>query len=184
LFSVFLSKCDKVSLAKIQSSQEVVSSVFFFSFLFFSFLPSKSSKSQPISCVSQVVSCYGCLSRIESQLSFSFHKNLRGIVRQAEVGKSANSVVTESSSRVTKRTVRQRFSLQTVAMSFFSTNAANDRGYGHWRFAGEFAVVKRQSEMRAQNPLNAFQPANAHRRVLGARLFLVNRLVMLLNWFL
>ncbi len=24
--------------------------------------------------------------------------------------------------------------------------AANDRGYGQWRFAGEFAVVKRQSE--------------------------------------
>ena len=38
-----------------------------------------------------------------------FLKNLRGIVRKAEVRKSTNSVVTESSSRVTKRAVRQRF---------------------------------------------------------------------------
>ena len=44
----------------------------------------------------------------------------------------------------------------------------NDRGYGHWRFAGAFAVVKRQSEMREQNCRNARQPANEHRRVLGA----------------
>ena len=29
---------------------------------------------------------------------------------------------------------------------FFFRLAANDRGYGHWRFAGAFAVVKRQSE--------------------------------------
>lgn len=38
-----------------------------------------------------------------------FHKKLRGIVRQAEVRKSANSVVTDSLSRATKRTVLQRF---------------------------------------------------------------------------
>ena len=29
---------------------------------------------------------------------------------------------------------------------FFSKLAANARGYGHWRFAGAFAVVERQSE--------------------------------------
>ena len=29
---------------------------------------------------------------------------------------------------------------------FFSKLAANDRGYGHWRFAGVFAVAQRQSE--------------------------------------
>ena len=46
--------------------------------------------------------------------------------------------------------------------------AANDRGYGHGRFAGAFAVVERQSEMRAMNYLIARQPANAHRRVLPA----------------
>ena len=52
---------------------------------------------------------YSCLSRVKSRISFSFYKNLRGIVRKSEVRKSANSVVTESSSRVTERTVRQRF---------------------------------------------------------------------------
>ena len=45
----------------------------------------------------------------------------------------------------------------------------NDRGYGHGRFAGEFPVVKRQKEMRAQNLLSARQPACEHRRVLGGR---------------
>ena len=39
---------------------------------------------------------------------------------------------------------------------------------GIWRFAGAFAVVERQKEMRAQRPLNARQPADAHRRVLCA----------------
>jgi len=33
-----------------------------------------------------------------------------------------------------------------LCSGFFFRLAANDRGYGHWRFAGEFAVVKRQSE--------------------------------------
>jgi len=48
----------------------------------------------------------------------------------------------------------------------------NDRGYGHGRFAGVFPVVKRQKEMRAQNPLSARQPACDHRRVLGAAFLL------------
>jgi hypothetical protein len=39
---------------------------------------------------------------------------------------------------------------------------------GIWRSAGEFPVVERQKEMRAQRPLNARQPANEHRRVLAA----------------
>jgi len=42
---------------------------------------------------------------------------------------------------------------------------------GIWRFAGAFPVVKRQREMRAQNLLNARQPANDNRRVLGVRSF-------------
>ena len=46
---------------------------------------------------------------INSYSVFSSLENLRGIVRQAKVRKSANSVVTDSLSRVTKRTVRQRF---------------------------------------------------------------------------
>jgi hypothetical protein len=39
---------------------------------------------------------------------------------------------------------------------------------GIWRFAGVFPVVERQKEMRAQNLLNARQPANELRRVLRA----------------
>ena len=47
---------------------------------------------------------------------------------------------------------------------------------GIWRFAGAFAVVERQKEMRAQRPLNARQPANGHRRVLAAGfLFIVSQ---------
>jgi hypothetical protein len=33
-----------------------------------------------------------------------------------------------------------------VLLLFFFRLAANDRGYGHWRFAGVFAVAQRQSE--------------------------------------
>jgi hypothetical protein len=44
---------------------------------------------------------------------------------------------------------------------------SDDRGYGHGRFAGEFPVVQRQKEMRAQNLLNARQPACEHRRMLN-----------------
>jgi len=37
--------------------------------------------------------------------------------------------------------------------------AGNDRGYGHWRFAGAFAVVKRQSECgRKTRQLHVSQP--------------------------
>ena len=31
---------------------------------------------------------------------------------------------------------------------FFSKIPHNDRGYGHWQFAGAFAVVKRQGELK------------------------------------
>jgi len=60
----------------------------------------------------------------------------------------------------------------------------NDRGYGHGRFAGVFPVVKRQKEMRAQNPLNARQPACDHRRVLCGRVFVSKKSICsLLNLF-
>ena len=59
------------------------------------------------------------------------------------------------------------------SISFFSRLAANDRGYGHWRSAGVFPVVKRQKEMRAQRQLNARQPANEHRCVMACSLFSV-----------
>lgn len=45
-----------------------------------------------------------------------------------------------------KRTVRQRFFNQKVCLFSFSTMPHNDRGYGHGRFAGVFAVAQRQSE--------------------------------------
>jgi len=38
-----------------------------------------------------------------------------------------------------------------VYVLYFFTIGANDRGYGHWRFAGAFAVVKRQSECGSKN---------------------------------
>ena len=39
--------------------------------------------------------------------------------------------------------------------------AANDRGYGHWRFAGAFAVVKRQSECGSKDRgMHVSQPMN------------------------
>ena len=55
-----------------------------------------------------------------------------------------------------------------MTLFHFFAAAPNDRGYGHWRSAGGFPVVKRQKEMRAQRLRNARQPANEHRRVLWA----------------
>jgi len=90
-----------------------------------------------------------------------FHKNLRGIVRQAEFRKSANSVVTDSLSRVTERTVRQRFYPKLQNCLFIPATAPNDRGYGHWRFAGAFVVVKRQGECGSKTAgMHVSQPMN------------------------
>jgi len=50
---------------------------------------------------------------------------------------------------------------------------ANDRGYGHGRVVGVFAVAQRQSECGSKNLLSARQPACEHRRVLVAGLCLV-----------
>ena len=65
-----------------------------------------------------------------------FHKNLRGIVRCTKFRKSANSVVTESSSRVTKRTVRQRFYPKLQNCLFIPAMTPNARGYGHLAVCG------------------------------------------------
>jgi len=65
-----------------------------------------------------------------------FHKNLRGIVRQANARKSANSVVTDSSGRVTERTVRQRFYPKLQNCLFIPAMTPNDRGYGHLAVCG------------------------------------------------
>ena len=72
-----------------------------------------------------------------------------------------------------KRSVRQRFySNYTVAFSFFAV-AHNDRGYGHLAVCGSIRCRETTRWMREQNRRNASQPANAHRRVLGGRFFLV-----------
>ena len=55
------------------------------------------------------------------------------------------------------------------SISFFFRLAANDRGYGHWRFAGEFPVVERQGKCgRKTAGMHVSQPMS-HRRVLGVR---------------
>jgi hypothetical protein len=68
-----------------------------------------------------------------------------------------------------KRTVHQRFFNQQVCLFSFFTMAANDRGYGLGRAAGEFPVAPATKEMRAQRLQKAHQPPKAHRRVLGVR---------------
>ena len=78
---------------------------------------------------------------------FSSFENLRGIVRQAKDRKRANSVVTKLSKSRGKRTVRQRFFNQNkVALFHFLLLPITTEAMGIWRFAGAFAVVKRQSE--------------------------------------
>jgi hypothetical protein len=94
----------------------------------------------------RVFSRYGRNMNLKSISCLFFYKNLRGIVRKSKVRESANSVVTESSSRVTKRTVRQRFYPKLQNCLFIPAMTPNDLGYGHWRFAGAFAVVERQGE--------------------------------------
>jgi hypothetical protein len=45
--------------------------------------------------------------------------------------------------------LRDNLALEYVKLSgcfIFLKFAPNDRGYGHWRFAGAFAVVERQGE--------------------------------------
>jgi hypothetical protein len=64
----------------------------------------------------------------------------------AKVVRSRKSVKTEKSFHVEKRTVPQRFFNTNLSLFSFSTMPANDRGYGHGRFAGEFPVVKRQGK--------------------------------------
>ena len=77
-------------------------------------------------------------------------ENLRGIVRQAKVRKSANSVVTDLSGYVTKADSSSKIFQPTSLSFFFFTMTANDRGYGLGRAAGEFPVAIATKEMRAQ----------------------------------
>ena len=51
----------------------------------------------------------------------------------------------------------------------FFTLTPNDRGYGHLAVCGSIRCRETTKWMREQNRRNARQPANEHRRVLGAR---------------
>ena len=83
-----------------------------------------------------VFSRYGRNMNHKSFSCLFFHENLRGIVRCRKFRKSANSVVTDSSSRVTKRTVRQRFYPKLQNCLFIPAMTPNDRGYGHLAVCG------------------------------------------------
>ena len=49
----------------------------------------------------------------------------------------------------------------------------NDRGYGHWRFAGAFAVVERQSECgRKTAGMHVSQPMNID-TMINSKLFYI-----------
>ena len=78
------------------------------------------------------------------------------------------------------RTVRQRFFSNRVCLFSFFTMAANDRGYGHLAGCGSFTVALRQSECGSKNLLNARQPVNDHRRVLGAVHFIRYIVILLI----
>ena len=79
----------------------------------------------------------------------------------AKVVRSRKSVKTEKSFHVEKRTVPQRFFNTNLSLFSFSTMPANDRGYGHGRFAGEFPVVKRQGKCgRKTRKVHVSQPVN------------------------
>jgi len=77
---------------------------------------------------------------------FSSFENLRGIVRPQKLSEVKSLSRPQSLSMSKKRTVPQRFFNTNLSLFSFSTMPANDRGYGHGRFAGVFAVAQRQSE--------------------------------------
>jgi len=57
-------------------------------------------------------------------------------------------------------------------VSLFFRIAANDRGYGHGRFAGVFAVAQQQTKCGNKTLQNARQPACEHSpMMLGVRHF-------------
>ena len=108
-----------------------------------------------------------------------FHKNLRGIVRQAKPRNPANSVATEKSKSREEADSSSRILHQNCITHFsFLLLPLTTEAMGIWRFAGAFPVVQRQKEMRAQMPLNARQPANDNRRVLGVCSFVFSSRVI------
>ena len=146
--------------------------------LFFSYFPScrnalsarqwaKSAKSELVFPIFKseiaisTISFVTCRSLKSKKSHFSSFENPRGIVRRANVRKPANSVQPISQKVEKKRTVRQGFFMQQIRLFCFFTMPPNDRGYGHWRFAGEFPVVKRQGKCgRKTCKVHISQPVN------------------------
>jgi len=91
-----------------------------------------------------------------------FKENLRGIVRRSKVEIGAKSVVTDSSIHFTESgQFIKDFSANKLRSFSFFTMAGNDRGYGHGRFAGVFAVAQRQSKCgRKTCKVHVSQPVN------------------------
>ena len=97
--------------------------------------------------------------KLKSQLS-SF-ENLRGIVRPKKLSEVKSLSKPQSLSMSKKRTVPQRFFNTNLSLFSFPTMPANDRGYGHGRFAGEFPVVQRQGKCgRKTCKVHVSQPVN------------------------
>jgi hypothetical protein len=106
--------------------------------------PEKSEKTGKLSNRHFKVSVFmcHCLKRGNQNLSF---ESLRGIVRPKKLSEvkslpKAKSLFMSKSGQFLKD-----FSYKIFVFLFF-TLTHNDRGYGHGRFAGVFAVAQRQSE--------------------------------------
>jgi hypothetical protein len=82
--------------------------------------------------------------KLKSQLS-SF-ENLRGIVRPQKLSEVESLSKPKSLFMSTSGQFLKDFSIQICLFFPFPTMPANDRGYGHGRFAGVFAVAQRQGE--------------------------------------
>ena len=103
-----------------------------------------------------------CLKCENQNLSF---ESLRGIVRPKKLSEVKSLSKMNCLSMSKSGQFVKDFSYKNFVFLFF-TLTHNDRGYGHWRVAGAFAVAQRQSECGSKTCRNARQPANGHRRVL------------------
>ena len=92
------------------------------------------------------------------KVSLSSFENQRWIVRPLNVKNEQIQSNRQKWKKSWKRTVHQWFFNQNLIVFSFFAVAHNDRGYGHWRFAGAFTVAQATKWMRAQRPLNALQP--------------------------
>ena len=77
---------------------------------------------------------------------FSSFENLRGIVRPLKLSEVESLSKPKSLFMSKSGQFLKDFSIQICLFFPFPTMPANDRGYGHRRVAGAFAVAQRQSE--------------------------------------